>query len=363
LKRATRFLKKQRVLTVMINYCRIRSFYGIWQMLVPQTAVMLVAVSFAHANHTFFLNGDSIGADSSLTDNEGGFTAVQQGALNLGQPAILVTLNGEELLTEFRVIVFGIANAEGALFFDEFDYQLDVWTKADYFAVMAPQLHLQLGQPHNIGLIPNGSTRVVPDTIFGTAGTAGNNAATYDFRFDLTQLPTSSVFSSPLAAGEWVLGFQSWHNAEHNGSLRVSASMAEDGPLPLFSRDGSDPRGILGGQDPGNISVRWGIALAAMHENYLAGDFNSDGVVDAADHVVWRKNLGEMSELNLNFHGDGSNGVDVGDYDLWRRNFGMTITAVGASAAVVAEPANAILLLAACGCLNPRKARRLKRLS
>lgn len=40
----------------------------------------------------------------------------------------------------------------------------------------------------------------------------------------------------------------------------------------------------------------------------LAGDFNADGVVDAADYTVWRDGLG----------GD----YDLGDYEQWRANFG-----------------------------------------
>jgi PEP-CTERM motif len=46
-----------------------------------------------------------------------------------------------------------------------------------------------------------------------------------------------------------------------------------------------------------------------------AGDFNSDGVVDAADYVFWRKN-------------DGS----PGGFTTWRANFGKTGGATGASA-------------------------------
>lgn len=57
------------------------------------------------------------------------------------------------------------------------------------------------------------------------------------------------------------------------------------------------------------------------------GDYNSDGSVDAADYVVWRKTLGSTTDLRA----DGSgltpgvpNGVvDQYDYDFWRANFGV----------------------------------------
>ncbi len=52
------------------------------------------------------------------------------------------------------------------------------------------------------------------------------------------------------------------------------------------------------------------------------GDFNDDGVVDAADYTVWRNNLGASDETAIGNHGDGLNGVDTADYLLWKTNFG-----------------------------------------
>jgi hypothetical protein len=75
---------------------------------------------------------------------------------------------------------------------------------------------------------------------------------------------------------------------------------------------------------------------AALPVPGLAGDFNDDGSVDAADYVVWRKGFGtEYSE---------------DDYDDWRANFGITAGAASAGAAVhaaVPEPASPLLVVAA----------------
>ena len=64
----------------------------------------------------------------------------------------------------------------------------------------------------------------------------------------------------------------------------------------------------------------------------LAGDFNGDGSVDAADYVVWRKFDGTPS-----------------GYDEWRSNFGATLdsgsTVAWPSHAAVPEPASTLLLL------------------
>jgi hypothetical protein len=65
----------------------------------------------------------------------------------------------------------------------------------------------------------------------------------------------------------------------------------------------------------------------------LAGDYNSDGSVDAADYVVWRKN----------------NGIpDV--YNTWRTNFGRT-SAPGLGSAPAAVPAPDSIALCVVGCL------------
>jgi hypothetical protein len=75
----------------------------------------------------------------------------------------------------------------------------------------------------------------------------------------------------------------------------------------------------------------------------MAGDFNEDGTVDAADYVVWRKNGGSQD-----------------NYDKWRANFGRTVGAasraargqtrpprLGEPTAAVPEPGRIVMLLAA----------------
>jgi hypothetical protein len=50
------------------------------------------------------------------------------------------------------------------------------------------------------------------------------------------------------------------------------------------------------------------------------GDYNSDGAVDAADYVVWRKTEGSTTDLRADGNGDGR--VDQADHDLWKANLG-----------------------------------------
>jgi hypothetical protein len=78
----------------------------------------------------------------------------------------------------------------------------------------------------------------------------------------------------------------------------------------------------------------------------LSGDFNSDGIVDAADYTVWRDHLGEADETNLGHNGDGGD-VSAADYELWVAHFGESNPGGGAVAGQVPEPGVLWLLLTA----------------
>jgi hypothetical protein len=81
---------------------------------------------------------------------------------------------------------------------------------------------------------------------------------------------------------------------------------------------------------PGSQSAFFDDLSLMLADTGLAGDFNGDGSVDAADYVVWRKTDGSQ---------DG--------YNAWRTNFGRTSgggAALGASA--VPEPTCMLLITA-----------------
>lgn len=89
--------------------------------------------------------------------------------------------------------------------------------------------------------------------------------------------------------------------------------------------------------------------------SFLAGDYNDDGVVDAADYTVWRDNLGLATVLP----NDGTPGVvDQSDYDTWHTNYGMMAPGAGAgssSLAAVPEPSSVMLLLAGMSVVGLRR--------
>lgn len=84
-------------------------------------------------------------------------------------------------------------------------------------------------------------------------------------------------------------------------------------------------------------------AQTAVHP--LAGDFNRDGSVDAADYTTWRDSLGKFV---ANYHaadGNGNGLIDAADFEVWRNNFAQLAGA--AAVAAIPEPASIALILAA----------------
>jgi hypothetical protein len=89
------------------------------------------------------------------------------------------------------------------------------------------------------------------------------------------------------------------------------------------------------------------INAAAFDRVELTGDYNNNGVVDAADYVVWRNTLGSTTEPAAD--GNHDNKIDAADYAIWRSNFGRASTGSGSliGAMAVPEPAAWVLFTAA----------------
>jgi hypothetical protein len=141
---------------------------------------------------------------------------------------------------------------------------------------------------------------------------------------------------------------------QHWDELNASASqLAEAFLLGSSSFDenreislGNALRPSTPAQDLEITAVTEGLAPIPVEVVYInapvgvAGDYNQNGTVDAADYVVWRDRLGAGTLPN---EGGISPGVvDDADYNFWRSRFGAT-SGVGSSAAlgssVVPEPA------------------------
>jgi hypothetical protein len=83
--------------------------------------------------------------------------------------------------------------------------------------------------------------------------------------------------------------------------------------------------------------------LAVQAMSTIPGDFNNDGIVNAADYVVWRKKNGS-SDVLPNDPTPGT--VNAADYLLWRANLGKSVASGQGTVSEVPEPSAALLLLA-----------------
>jgi hypothetical protein len=92
-----------------------------------------------------------------------------------------------------------------------------------------------------------------------------------------------------------------------------------------------------------NLELTGELVATATLPNNLPGDFNGDGIVDAADYVAWRKGLGTT--------------YTQADYDLWRANFGSTagngaaLFPAWSQPAAVPEPSSLVQLIGASAVL------------
>ncbi len=96
----------------------------------------------------------------------------------------------------------------------------------------------------------------------------------------------------------------------------------------------------LGGGLSWNTSQLYTTGVLSVSSAGLPGDYNNNGVVDAADYTLYRDALGTNTAL-ANDTTPGT--VTVADYAVWQTNFGQTLSASAASA--VPEPATWILAL------------------
>jgi hypothetical protein len=98
-------------------------------------------------------------------------------------------------------------------------------------------------------------------------------------------------------------------------------------------------------ENPGVDVVLIGLDSIIVEEGAI-GDYNDDGVVDAADYTVWRDNLGTSFELP-NRDPDNSGNVSEADWTSWKAHFGETDPGAGALAAgAVPEPSSLVLMIA-----------------
>lgn len=151
-------------------------------------------------------------------------------------------------------------------------------------------------------------------------GAAGDFIATASAT-SLVTGPINTAFTWNSTAAT-VSDVQAWLDspATNYGWLLINVEEATPRSIKAFySRSAS-----VDSADSGPLNPSWRPSLTVTYE--IAGDFNSDGKVDAGDYVIWRK-------------------TNSGDFATWRFNFGRSVVASGAAAVAVPEPASLLMLI------------------
>ncbi len=96
------------------------------------------------------------------------------------------------------------------------------------------------------------------------------------------------------------------------------------------------------GASPEDFAAAWALAQNLVP---LDGDYNGDGIVDAADYTVWRDALGSPAGTLPNDPNVGM-AISEAQYDTWRTNYGETAAAAAHTLAVPEPCALWLLVLA-----------------
>lgn len=127
------------------------------------------------------------------------------------------------------------------------------------------------------------------------------------------------------------------------------------GGIALSDRDANESAtlALLGRTNASGGTNRAFFTMDVEWSAILAGDYNGDGVVDAADYTVWADNLGSMIDLDADGSGNGT--IDEADYTIWASNFGNTLPG-SVSTTVIPEPTSVMLAgLGFLGLLSRRR--------
>ncbi|QDT68756.1 hypothetical protein MalM25_16810 [Planctomycetes bacterium MalM25] len=178
-------------------------------------------------------------------------------------------------------------------------------------------------------------------------------ARTYELSVVSGDLTNGVLYTSQEQEISHVAG--AWDNSAHDDISHSLLGLADNtleagGTVDfLLAFSGGEGDGS-GGHDlwVDNVGVT-GLFLA------VGGDFNGDGIVNAADYTVWRDHLGADESSLAPGTGDGSGTVDQGDYALWHAGFGNFGSVSSTTVPEVSSLGQLLLILSTCAC-SPRYA-------
>jgi hypothetical protein len=225
------------------------------------------------------------------------------------------------LSTGFQVLApRGTVNAS-----DPAGFTVDLFNASGYRTLSAVQIALELepgeeGAFYGVGTLTNGTPGAIGPTYTTLTGVQGSPWGTGDV-FGDAAWNTAVKIASGLFAQDVTPGFTGARSGGVYDTLGTSTMVgdATSATVSAIVRTNFDPSG-------------------------LPGDYNLDGVVDAADYVLFRKGLPATS------------------YAEWRENFGESSGpgAGGSESSAVPEPASGMMLIFALICGSSARRQRTK---
>jgi hypothetical protein len=210
----------------------------------------------------------------------------------------------------------------------------------------------------NPSIAPGGETGVFYGVGTIAGGAPGDIGPAYSTLIGTTHIPwaTGDVFNEPNwnTAATFFTGVFAPGDAPN---FLIAPGIDPFGTVYL-SLDGATPTTVGLASQPASTTIT---TTVRNNVQGVAGDYNQDGQVDAADYSAWRNALGQSaSPRGAGADGNADGQVNGADYLVWRQHYGQVFpSAPGAAFNAVPEPGSLAgligVLLAACG--FPRRGR------
>jgi hypothetical protein len=216
-------------------------------------------------------------------------------------------------------------------------------------------------------------------TVYGPGGPAAVNPLGAGIAVPLSQVQVScdifvSGYTNP--ANQIQIDYQSNKASGTTDSVFRSTLTNNDYKHIVFTLNQTDNAANVDTTVPFNFRVEHGADILGFAANQIlrldnvlvqildapvpvAGDYNGNGIVDAADYAIWRSTFGQTVTPGTGADGDGNGTIGSGDFDFWKLHFGATGGAGAGLSAASAVPEPSSLLLAIGGMVTMLAARRI----
>jgi PEP-CTERM motif len=180
------------------------------------------------------------------------------------------------------------------------------YSRSDGRTVTAPVTYTGTGLANTLVLQidpTDGKAKIVNDSVFNNVQFDG-----YQVTSALSSLKTTwNSFENQAVTG--------WQKA----TVLNTGSVAELNPTATTNLNAGQTTATMTGLY--NTAVGAQDLVFTFRVSPVAGDYNKDGLVNAADYTTWRDTLGQVG-AGLAADGNANNMIDSGDYTVWKNNFG-----------------------------------------